>query len=88
MPDRTRRSKRPPARPPSEALMIDTAAVVMRIVRDQQTSQSVASAQVAWLVRKVLSCLAEKEAKCDTLLRIPKAKFVTWASQVRDGLGR
>ncbi|OAI46805.1 hypothetical protein AYO44_10745 [Planctomycetaceae bacterium SCGC AG-212-F19] len=72
----------------SEALMVDTVAAVMRIVRDQQAADSVTSAQTAWLVHKVLSTLAEKEGNHDTNLRIPEAKFSAWASAVQKGLRR
>jgi hypothetical protein len=65
--------------------MADTVRLVLRIVRDQRSPELVASAQTAWLVRKVLLVLAQKDGDHDTLLRIPEAKFATWASRVREG---
>jgi hypothetical protein len=81
MPDKSNRSKRP--RELSPALLVDTVTVVMRIVREQQSPESVASAQTAWLVHKVLSRLGEKEGKHDTFLRIPEATFASWANRMR-----
>ena len=86
MPGKPHHSKRPLSREPSEALRADTVAVVMRIVRDQHPPESVASALTAWLVHQMLSSLAEKEGKHDTFLRIPEAKFATWANRVRNGM--
>ena len=86
MPGESNGSKRPCEL--SETLLADTVAVVMRIVRDQQPPESAASAQAAWLVQKVLSSLAEKEGKHDTLLRIPAAKFAIWASRARKAMRR
>jgi hypothetical protein len=68
--------------------MTDTIAVVMQIVRDAQSPESVASARTAWLVHQVLSSLGEKESKHDTLLQVPEQKFAGWASRVREGLRR
>ena len=72
----------------SAALAADTVAMGMRIVRDQQSPESVVSAQTAWLVKKVLILLAETECKGRTLLRIPEPKFARWADAVRQAMRR
>jgi hypothetical protein len=87
MPSESNRAKRL-SRELSAALAADTVSVVMRIVRDEQSPESVASMQTAWLVQQVLLSLAEKEGKHDTLLRVPEAKFAIWASAVRQAMRR
>jgi hypothetical protein len=84
MPARSNRSKQP--RELSRTQLLDTVALVMRVVRDQQSLESVVSAQTAWLVHQVLSHLGEKEGKHDTFLRIPEATFASWANRVRAGI--
>jgi hypothetical protein len=88
MPTNSNDSQQPRSCELSESLAADTVRVALRIVRNQLSPESVANAQTAWLVQKVLASLAEKEDKHDTLLRFSEARFATWAGRVRAGLRR
>jgi len=75
-----------PADEIAEALVAETVAVVMRVVRERQTVESVTSAQTARLIGRVLAFLAGKGGNHDTLLRVAPARFARWAIGVREGI--
>jgi hypothetical protein len=83
MPGESKRLNGQPAPELSEALVADTVAVVMHLVREQQAPEAIVSPQAAWLLHKVLVSLEHKETKHDTLLRIPEIRFAAWAKRVR-----
>jgi len=84
----SKRPKRQTTGAVSEALVGETVAVVMQLIRNQPVPTADATAQMLWLVQQALSSMTGKEGSHDThdtYLRIPEGKFADWANQVREG---